>query len=128
MTPPELSVPYFYSDLDRLWDSSYSPTNQDIVQIRTRTAGIVETVFKISDSFARAVVPDPSARAITLAEKYGKRTNAGSATASTITSVTSDDSLGTDEDSLHEKSKGKFRLKTSSTRDLRFVDVGMFDH
>ncbi|KAK0439067.1 heterotrimeric G-protein alpha subunit, GPA2-like protein [Desarmillaria tabescens] len=36
---------YLFSDLDRLFDPRYQPTEQDIMQCRVRTIGITETVF-----------------------------------------------------------------------------------
>ncbi|CDO70956.1 hypothetical protein BN946_scf184829.g65 [Trametes cinnabarina] len=43
------NLTYFFSDLDRLFDPSYQPTEQDIVQTRARTIGITETVFTLRD-------------------------------------------------------------------------------
>jgi guanine nucleotide-binding protein subunit alpha len=40
---------YFYSSLDRLFDPSYQPSEQDIVQCRARTIGITETTFNLHD-------------------------------------------------------------------------------
>jgi len=40
---------YFFSALDRLFDPSYQPTEQDIVQTRARTIGITETTFQLRD-------------------------------------------------------------------------------
>jgi len=45
--PENLS--YFFPDLDRLFDPSYQPTEQDIVQCRARTIGITETTFHLKD-------------------------------------------------------------------------------
>ncbi|KIJ58779.1 hypothetical protein HYDPIDRAFT_45488, partial [Hydnomerulius pinastri MD-312] len=45
--PENLS--YFFSSLDRLFDESYQPTEQDIVQCRARTIGITETTFMLKD-------------------------------------------------------------------------------
>ncbi|KAG1908828.1 guanine nucleotide binding protein, alpha subunit [Suillus fuscotomentosus] len=45
--PENLS--YFFSSLDRLFDPSYHPTEQDIVQCRARTIGITETTFHLKD-------------------------------------------------------------------------------
>lgn len=118
------NVPYFYSHLDRLWAPEYSPTNLDIVQTRARTAGIVETTFQISDSFAHTAIPDPSARAVTLTEKYGRRKNKGAETIPGISSIVSEDSNITELDSDEEKPRAKFQLKFSTTKTLRFVDVG----
>ncbi|KAK0432919.1 heterotrimeric G protein alpha subunit 4 [Armillaria borealis] len=39
------NLEYFFSDLDRLFDPQYQPTEQDIVHCRFRTIGITETVF-----------------------------------------------------------------------------------
>ncbi|KAI0045735.1 heterotrimeric G protein alpha subunit 4 [Auriscalpium vulgare] len=40
---------YFFSDLDRLFNPEYIPTEQDIVRCRARTIGITETVFQLRD-------------------------------------------------------------------------------
>ncbi|EIW86083.1 guanine nucleotide-binding protein alpha-2 subunit [Coniophora puteana RWD-64-598 SS2] len=45
--PENLS--YFFPDLDRLFEPSYQPTEQDIVQCRARTIGITETTFQLKD-------------------------------------------------------------------------------
>ncbi|TDL22342.1 guanine nucleotide-binding protein alpha-2 subunit [Rickenella mellea] len=43
--PDNLS--YFFPDLDRLFDSNYYPTEQDIIRCRARTIGITETIFNL---------------------------------------------------------------------------------
>ena len=43
------SLGYFYSDLDRLFEEDYQPTEQDIVQCRARTVGITETTFALKE-------------------------------------------------------------------------------
>ncbi|KAJ7088456.1 heterotrimeric G protein alpha subunit 4 [Mycena belliarum] len=49
----EAAVPenlhYFFSDLPRLFDPAYVPTEQDIVRARARTIGITETTFALRD-------------------------------------------------------------------------------
>ncbi|KAF7368143.1 Guanine nucleotide-binding protein alpha-2 subunit [Mycena sanguinolenta] len=49
----EAAVPenlhYFFSDLPRLFDVGYVPTEQDIVRARARTIGITETSFHLRD-------------------------------------------------------------------------------
>jgi len=40
---------YFYSSLDRLFDPTYQPTEQDIIHCRARTIGITETTFTLRD-------------------------------------------------------------------------------
>ncbi|KAF8214322.1 heterotrimeric G protein alpha subunit 4 [Mycena galopus ATCC 62051] len=49
----EAAVPenlhYFLSDLDRLFDPVYVPTEQDIVRLRARTIGITETAFQLRE-------------------------------------------------------------------------------
>jgi hypothetical protein len=45
-----LSLPYFFSDLDRLFQPNYQPTEQDIVRCRARTIGITETSFHLRDN------------------------------------------------------------------------------
>ena len=37
----------FFNDIDRLFDRSYLPNNQDILRTRLRTTGISETVFEL---------------------------------------------------------------------------------
>ncbi|KAG7439885.1 heterotrimeric G-protein alpha subunit, GPA2-like protein [Guyanagaster necrorhizus] len=43
------NLEYFFSDLDRLFDPHYQPTEQDIIQCRVRTIGIKETVFSLRE-------------------------------------------------------------------------------
>ena len=43
------SLSYFFPSLDRLFDTSYHPTEQDIVQCRARTIGITETTFHLKE-------------------------------------------------------------------------------
>jgi len=38
---------YFYADLSRLFNTSYRPSDQDIIRCRARTTGITETVFNL---------------------------------------------------------------------------------
>ncbi|KAG0173798.1 hypothetical protein DFQ28_008122 [Apophysomyces sp. BC1034] len=38
---------YFFERLDRLWEPTYTPTDQDIIRCRAKTTGIVETVFHL---------------------------------------------------------------------------------
>ncbi|KAJ7652667.1 heterotrimeric G protein alpha subunit 4 [Mycena polygramma] len=49
----EAAVPenlhYFFSDLPRLFDPAYIPTEQDIVRARARTIGITETTFTLRE-------------------------------------------------------------------------------
>jgi len=45
--PENLS--YFFSDLDRLFNPAYFPTEQDIIRCRARTIGITETTFQLRD-------------------------------------------------------------------------------
>ena len=40
---------YFFSSLDRLFDPSYVPVEQDIIRCRARTIGITETTFNLKD-------------------------------------------------------------------------------
>jgi hypothetical protein len=37
----------FCTDLDRLWDRGYVPTDQDLLRTRLRTTGITETIFDL---------------------------------------------------------------------------------
>ena len=41
------SLPYFYGELERLFQTDYYPTEQDIIRCKVRTVGITETVFKL---------------------------------------------------------------------------------
>ncbi|KAL1926641.1 hypothetical protein VTP01DRAFT_5536 [Rhizomucor pusillus] len=38
---------YFYSQLDRLWEPDYLPTNEDIIRCRAKSTGIIETDFQL---------------------------------------------------------------------------------
>ncbi|MBW0544202.1 hypothetical protein O181_083917 [Austropuccinia psidii MF-1] len=40
---------YFFPDLDRLFEPSYLPTDQDILHCRVKTTGITETIFNVSE-------------------------------------------------------------------------------
>ncbi|EPS99657.1 hypothetical protein FOMPIDRAFT_1024123 [Fomitopsis schrenkii] len=40
---------YYFSGLDRLFEPTYVPNEQDIVQARARTIGITETMFQLKD-------------------------------------------------------------------------------
>lgn len=39
------SAPYFFENLDRIAAEGYRPTNEDILNVRAKTTGIVETEF-----------------------------------------------------------------------------------
>ncbi|KAF8508763.1 heterotrimeric G protein alpha subunit 4 [Gautieria morchelliformis] len=41
------NLPYFFSDLSRLFDPAFQPKEQDIIRSRARTTGITETVFNL---------------------------------------------------------------------------------
>lgn len=112
------SVPYFYSALDRLFLPDYRPTNQDIVQTRARTSGIIETLFTISDAFASGKPPDPDACPRV---KGSKRTIQGAD--GQLQSSLSDDSAAVD-DEEKESFKGLFRIDSTGAKNLRIVDVG----
>lgn len=43
------NLAYFFADLNRLFDPSYQPTEQDIVHTRARTIGITETRFQLRE-------------------------------------------------------------------------------
>ncbi|EKM60638.1 uncharacterized protein PHACADRAFT_85182 [Phanerochaete carnosa HHB-10118-sp] len=43
------NLAYFYADLNRLFEPSYQPSEQDIVHTRARTIGITETRFQLRD-------------------------------------------------------------------------------
>ena len=40
---------YYFDAIERMTESSYLPTDQDILRSRVKTTGIVETTFKIGD-------------------------------------------------------------------------------
>jgi hypothetical protein len=40
------SLTYFFSSLDRLFETNYTPSHQDIIHSRARTIGITETTFQ----------------------------------------------------------------------------------
>lgn len=42
-----LTVASFCDDIDRFWDKSYIPTDQDLLRSRLRTTGITETIFDL---------------------------------------------------------------------------------
>lgn len=44
------NLPYFFADLDRLFQPNYQPTEQDIIRCRARTIGITETSFHLKDN------------------------------------------------------------------------------
>jgi len=46
---------YFLKNIDRISQSDYIPTDQDILRCRLRTTGITQTVFKINDLEYRVV-------------------------------------------------------------------------
>ncbi|KAL7423443.1 hypothetical protein Q5752_001023 [Cryptotrichosporon argae] len=47
------NMPYFYADLDRLFVPSYKPSQDDILRVRSKTTGISETRFDITDMVFR---------------------------------------------------------------------------
>ncbi|WVN90178.1 uncharacterized protein L203_105414 [Cryptococcus depauperatus CBS 7841] len=47
------NMPYFYTDLDRLFQSDFTPTNDDILRVRSKTTGITETRFPIQGNVFR---------------------------------------------------------------------------
>lgn len=47
------NLPYFYSHLDRLFELDYFPTENDILRVRSKTTGISETRFDLSDMVVR---------------------------------------------------------------------------
>ena len=47
--PVHFSLSYFFSDLERVFDPAYYPTEQDIIRCRARTIGITETTFVLRD-------------------------------------------------------------------------------
>ena len=44
---PPLTCHSFCDDLDRIWDKSFVPNDQDLLRSRLRTTGITETVFDL---------------------------------------------------------------------------------
>lgn len=119
LTWSHCSVTYFYSSLDRLFLRDYQPTNQDIVQTRSRTVGIIETLFTLSDSFgAGKIIPDPNACPTVKGARPSTKGSEGR-----IQPSLSDDSTIVDEDE-REKLKSLFRIDSAGTRNLRIIDVG----
>lgn len=49
-----LSLPYYFSNIDRLFLPDYRPTEQDTVRSRAKTTGISETAFKIGELVSRS--------------------------------------------------------------------------
>ncbi|KAG0146935.1 hypothetical protein CROQUDRAFT_656728 [Cronartium quercuum f. sp. fusiforme G11] len=49
------NIYYFYSQLEKLFDVSYSPTDQDILQCRGKSTGVTEYAFVVSDLNYRIV-------------------------------------------------------------------------
>lgn len=47
------NLPYFYSNLDRLFAPTYRPTNDDVLRVRSKTTGISETRFDMGDMIVR---------------------------------------------------------------------------
>ncbi|GAA5995809.1 hypothetical protein JCM5350_000568 [Sporobolomyces pararoseus] len=47
-TIPE-NISYFYSNLERLFQPTYRPTDQDVLRCRQKTTGITETIFESRD-------------------------------------------------------------------------------
>ncbi|KAL9547540.1 hypothetical protein MBANPS3_006115 [Mucor bainieri] len=43
------SAKYFFDSIDRIGDSAYSPTDQDVLRARVKTTGITETTFRIGE-------------------------------------------------------------------------------
>jgi len=44
------STAYFVKEIDRISQSNYSPSNDDIIRVRYRTAGMTEKEFRIQDA------------------------------------------------------------------------------
>ncbi|KAG8869482.1 hypothetical protein FRC20_001348 [Serendipita sp. 405] len=128
------NIHYFYASLDRLFQPNYFPTNQDVIQTRARTVGIIETVFRIPEGGLSV------SRHVSLPQPQGDAPK---------TSVTSDVSSGMDipgrlnsstseassiAEERWEKENKRVTVKTKSRGDgtgndsglteLRFVDVG----
>jgi GTPase SAR1 family protein len=49
------SVSYYFNDMDRISQSNYVPTDQDMLMARIRTAGIVEMSFQMANTPFRLV-------------------------------------------------------------------------
>nr|ODN98846.1 guanine nucleotide-binding protein G(o) subunit alpha [Cryptococcus depauperatus CBS 7855] len=47
------NMSYFYTDLDRLFQPDFTPTNDDILRVRSKTTGITETRFPIQGNVFR---------------------------------------------------------------------------
>ncbi|KAF4623682.1 hypothetical protein D9613_001396 [Agrocybe pediades] len=43
------NLQYYFSDLDRLFEPTYQPTEQDIIRCRARTIGLTETTFHLRE-------------------------------------------------------------------------------
>ncbi|KAK4683577.1 hypothetical protein P7C73_g6666, partial [Tremellales sp. Uapishka_1] len=43
------NLPYFYADLDRLFVPDYTPSQDDVLRVRSKTTGITETRFEIDN-------------------------------------------------------------------------------
>jgi hypothetical protein len=119
------SVPYFFGSLDRLFQPTYRPTNSDIVHTRARTVGIVETIFRVSESLTSHSTPDPNAVPSVAGEREkstGTGTTGTSGTSGTVKSIRSS-SKSVIEYDVDEKTLGPL-VKPAGASDLHFVDVG----
>lgn len=47
----------YLNDLDRICQSDYVPTQQDVLRTRVKTTGIVETHFTFKDLYFKSVRP-----------------------------------------------------------------------
>lgn len=127
------NVPYFYESLDRLFAPSYQPTHQDLVHVRARTTGIVETVFQIPNDLSRITLPDPNAipipaqsrhtRLQTKVQPAGPNHEDSNVPSMETTSRTTT-AVGGDSATLEDARKALLKWQSSEMQEVRFVDVG----
>lgn len=108
-------MPYFFGSLDRVFEPTYKPTNSDIVHTRARTVGIVETIFRVSDSLTSHSPPDPNAIPAVAGEKSAGKSG-------TVKSMRGS-SKTTSEYEVDEKPIAPI-VTPAGASDLHFVDVG----
>jgi hypothetical protein len=47
------NLPYFYANIDRVFQRGYQPSQDDILRVRSKTTGISETRFDMRDMIVR---------------------------------------------------------------------------
>ncbi|OPJ87826.1 hypothetical protein AV530_017766 [Patagioenas fasciata monilis] len=55
MQPPRCQAAGYLNDLDRIADSAYLPTQQDVLRVRVPTTGIIEYPFDLQSVIFRMV-------------------------------------------------------------------------